>query len=1463
MKTVSVAQFARSILPVDMRANVITVVILSLLLGMLGPFLAAPAYAQAPDEAARRKKWLNDSIALIEKLHEQRHEQLALDSIAGTGAYVGGEIGASGSLTADTVPYYTLANKFDTYFKAPESAPPPEDDPIKDQSFYHHPINYFKHHINWVTNKDYDKKINWAALVADFDTWKAYEKEIWDRYVEIKTIAAEIAQLREAQPSDPDERARIEAKIAELQKKQEGLQNKNGELLKFRGRYGFVLDTEPHGIAKTIVLTDQLAKDNGLDRFPYPYGKRVAVDTSGEPVAQPVDDRSQGGGERMLFVIGRGLPTNYSEPITVTSEDPSISYTVIALERAPQDSGRKDLFAEGRKMASVGLDPATKTLLNELDAVLLRATVKTGVTAGLKDFTINNFEGTWELRFGDDIAHISFARSVQSETSDPAKVIFDRVEITPYLFLPEQIWIEVRTLAVFPVDEIKLRMQVQEKEVRWNATGISASADNMPGTETITAKLVGYEPAGNIVEVRERPEGPGRLARRMMAVYRTPAIEIYKAGETVPGKEPGVFRLPVEFQDYLCAMADDPALFRWINAEAIAYNDPSEVGMSWRHALTKAAKLNNYDVADWNRLEGKPAAEIANYVVTNTFLPNREGLTVLQFYRLMVPGPFQSIKRAPKFHYNPVRERVAVTLADHAALLLFKDAFAKMLEHTAARFGKVIDADSRWEAAAWYAAIKVAGNDGGESWTYVNESGQSFKSLSSPWKYIRVPGPKGGEVPFSFALSDDYLDKTFGKTDDGRSRARIWTVDASKSAIAQWKEAMQFSLTKIKETPDKDIAALLELIGPGYEAVLPHINPRLMKLRDVGSNGYQRWHGDFNPRMALARLQTPAEAVRAQSELSRLDTRFLIAMATAIAAPIVMGFTTAGSMAALLIEELIFNAGMSLLEHALFEIPDAIRQRSEIRFAFGASMIIGSERLRIAEVSKTEWYEIGLQILITYIQGRLPAEWLKAFAGVAAAAASKAVSPVKRAVSSIRTGLVLRKVRRGGLAAFEKLSVEDTVSLLDFITEANAVKKKSPRRMTWLHRRAAEVGDQLVTETLAKGKANAPTVKPVRKPPVVEAKADPGPPRSEPEPEPEPAQTEDYEPTSKNIRPREPVYTGDAPITKRATPAPSATPPRKFPNAPPPGKTWRTAVNQKGETVTFNLGKLLGEGGYAAVYELLDANGRPTGNVIKIFQRQYYTDDGLGFILDKGPDVVNNIRRGAEALREAGIPQLPNSEYSTNGEFPYIIQELRRDDKVVFNYKNTVRIPDPDNPGQFTFSRPLDPNTLAAFQADEGLQRAVVELFWKLAKSGLIWEDCHLGNLYFTKDQAGKWAAGILDQDRLIPFTERRGEMGLHIGVTETNPIKINSLANSPKMSTYDKRYLLAEVWKEHGIFFASAEFFMEKMFEHKDWLFYNVRTRRYEQRFLDPKIVIEKFPRLYSGAYNPPDLRIPNWRSR
>jgi hypothetical protein len=273
--------------------------------------------------------------------------------------------------------------------------------------------------------------------------------------------------------------------------------------------------------------------------------------------------------------------------------------------------------------------------------------------------------------------------------------------------------------------------------------------------------------------------------------------------------------------------------------------------------------------------------------------------------------------------------------------------------------------------------------------------------------------------------------------------------------------------------------------------------------------------------------------------------------------------------------------------------------------------------------------------------------------------------------------------------------------------------------------------------------------------------------------------------------------------------------------------------------------------------------------------------------------VVRNMEAAGRRLTDARIPHLKIVDAvaeAPNLETPYVIQK---------------KLPD----GAIEFGK-MDRSVAIGRFRNKGLQRAVVKLFYDIkeavTKEGdkLIFEDGRLVNLYFFKDAKDEWVAGILDVDRVIPFADRSGRMGSFIDWVESvvSRKSIKSLWSAPRLdfeSELEKDALKFN-WEEKtlwekakgvaarafivrkgygerlgrlakvGPYFPDAEFFMEKMFEHKGWIDFefirdangNIIGGQYKALLIEPEIIEKNgFPLLRDPRRNMNvDLTRPHW---
>ena len=188
-------------------------------------------------------------------------------------------------------------------------------------------------------------------------------------------------------------------------------------------------------------------------RYPYPW------DAKGAPVKR-ADEL------RYLLVVGDELPTEVGEKIKLESLDDDVEYYVRAkqsdyaddvLARAMLESGfahTKQQLKRQTQADGIGNDRLLLSLMAEIykkDWVILGARLKRPAVPGRKGFKLNGAEGSWVLRHGDFVADFAVVRPVGDET-----------EGADHVLVPEKIYLELRTTALFPFDEIPVQLWVND-----------------------------------------------------------------------------------------------------------------------------------------------------------------------------------------------------------------------------------------------------------------------------------------------------------------------------------------------------------------------------------------------------------------------------------------------------------------------------------------------------------------------------------------------------------------------------------------------------------------------------------------------------------------------------------------------------------------------------------------------------------------------------------------------------------------------------------------------------------------------------------------------------------------------------------------------------------------------------------------------------------------------------------------
>jgi hypothetical protein len=164
-------------------------------------------------------------------------------------------------------------------------------------------------------------------------------------------------------------------------------------------------------------------------------------------------------------------------------------------------------------------------------------------------------------------------------------------------------------------------------------------------------------------------------------------------------------------------------------------------------------------------------------------------------------------------------------------------------------------------------------------------------------------------------------------------------------------------------------------------------------------------------------------------------------------------------------------------------------------------------------------------------------------------------------------------------------------------------------------------------------------------------------------------------------------------------------------------------------------------------------------------------------------DIVTSAEKASKNLASAGIEQAKVYSTGSSTKVPYQINE-RVVDAEMFKYPPKGE--KPVGTGSATWTPAHD--------------KAVVNLYQKLADSNLVAEDLHVENIYFKKQGDGSYVAGILDHDNILPWNEAQQAPWFKQLKDAPAENGIRSMATT-----------------EQG--FGSPTEFMAKMLEHKRWI--------------------------------------------
>ena len=1114
-------------------------------------------------------------------------------------------------------------------------------------------------------------------------------------------------------------------------------------------------------IANAFVLEQQTGfTAAGRPKKPYPFQASVSPD-----FAEPI---------RTLFVYGFDLPkANFQ----IMSEDPAIDYSVIAVSKRLFDSPenladpQKALFVKGWNQVMAPLDADTALIAKDMDSALVQAHLRPrALLPGIKHFALNGLDGSWRLRFGDDRTTITFAREITEKIYDP----------TTSLLLPERFLVEVRTDGDFPLDEIPVKLQLNKAPITWN------------GKPTLVARKVPRDPAIDRLR-KDKGENP------LPTIYRTDLIELVEKDRR--GTELGVYYLKAAVGDKLWgALQDQSLLGAPPDISAPILLNPDVLGMTWKDALTRAARANGVAIEDWKKLSGADATQISNLIVTK---PSAATLAKTVAKSLV---PLLPISTSP----DDFTVHVRITVGDQAALLLFRDEFVNEMKAAIKSLDQVSSDET---LRGWRQSI------GRELW----EDG-------SPWQDLEVTCPKGDKCALYKTFDPDFLEKEFGAN---LAAAEKWSLQAVREGLGEYKKKVAEAIATAEGTSDSDVEKLVRLIGHGYEPLLPGVVPRMMRLVDINSkneviNDFVRdrveqakrdraeqgkaddpsviqdlypvrrlWIPELNGRYTLWNLHTLAEEVQTQKDFSKADTAVGLAIVGLVSVPLLAG---EGFIAACLAAA---EPTASVIQAGVAEIPDFLEKREDVRFALGAHLVLGGDRLAEALLKETKWYEVFFAIAPQALSFVIATAEL---GPTLKAAASEAFLAARQGAAWVRGARVMSRVKAGGGAAFKLLSEADQAAVIRQMAEAKLMQEYGQgTSLNSAQRSANEAADVLIDE--AKPGPSTPKLTPE---PAIDAPGEPGPrPTHEPEFVPlTPERTPNYSPSDfPEVRPRFPQ---GMPAEEQAT---------LVQNGPYANTEWKTTFTGKDGRIqrrTFTLERQIGaESVNSRNFRLVNPGieGCEIGCIIKTVE-----PGNVGAAAD-AVEGYNNLLKGVgdDVLQ----PKLIHAQL--DAPRPYIIVEELR-----------------PVPGELVIFDPNKwPEVLASFAADPGLGDALFEASARIQEAGFSWFDGHIGNWYFKKVN-GKWKAGVLDPDGIVPFGKANRRVGK---LTAWNEILSFEHCGSLSNSKERLRLIVQNDWAERR-FGRSFDQLSEE--EQRGWSIDAASTTHPAEYFMDLETHTEKMMELH-----------------
>lgn len=457
----------------------------------------------------------------------------------------------------------------------------------------------------------------------------------------------------------------------------------------------------------------------------------------------------------------------------------------------------------------------------------------------------------------------------------------------------------------------------------------------------------------------------------------------------------------------------DPAMLNAPPVEVEIVGGPARLGPMWKDAMKRAADCHGIEIDDFATAGGKEV----------------ETLSTIIFLQLE-------------------QVELSIKLQDQAAMILLRDAFLEMSEQHKSKMAEMKTAAQRD--------------------AFIKQMGPLMYNENFPLARAKVTGPDGEPTDFRTVFLPEFVQNHYELTPE---QARKWCYDVREEGFKTFLNSMQKSMDYAENLGDCDVEGLLRLTGLSFQSVSDYLQPRLMKLTEVGTPPRLRWVPDRPARAAVNSLRILGDAFKAQEDYSSTDSQQLMIYAAALTLP-AMAFGGPGWSAVMLAADV---ADAALVAGS--EVWHWRNQDRELEFAEGATHITGTGRLDAAEAGRTSTLMRAVTVAGAVI-GPL--------AGVSDLRHAIKDAPLE-AVRRAGTKMV-PELEEGGMAALRAMSDQEKVTFSAYLNDVyQTLAKHGPEALTSEQRRMYLMVDKWrkqgeaageAVETLARTASDLPVPRP-------------------------------------------------------------------------------------------------------------------------------------------------------------------------------------------------------------------------------------------------------------------------------------------------------------------------------------------------------------------------------------------------